>query len=160
MSNTVLRVAINVPLSREFDYLPPESGSLPVPGSRVLVQFGPRRQVGVVLSHATSSGVPAAKLRRCLEVLDDEAVLGDEELRLIRFTSDYYHHPVGEVVAAALPALLRHGKALYPIVETISITDTGESADIEALARRAPKQAELLETVAREAARDSGVRES
>ncbi len=145
--DTVLRVAINVPLSREFDYLPPAGGDLAVPGSRVLVQFGPRRQVGVVLSHAASSDVPADKLRRCLEILDDEAVLGDEELRLVRFTSDYYHHPIGEVVAAALPALLRQGKAMYPIVETISVTDIGENTDIESLARRAPKQAELLESL-------------
>ncbi len=145
--NTVLRVAINVPLSREFDYLPAAGGDVPMPGSRVLVQFGPRRQVGVVLSHATSSEVPADKLRRCLEVLDDEAVLGDEELRLVRFTSDYYHHPIGEVVAAALPALLRQGKSLYPIVETVSVTDSGENTDVESLARRAPKQAELLETL-------------
>ncbi len=143
----VLRVAVNVPLSREFDYLPPAEGPLPVPGSRVLVQFGPRRQVGVVLAHATGSDLPTAKLRRCLEVLDDEAVVGDEELRLIRFTADYYHHPIGEVVAAALPALLRQGKPLHPVTETISVTDIGESADVELLARRAPKQAELLETL-------------
>ena len=140
-------MAINVPLSREFDYLPPRDGSLPLPGSRVRVQFGPRRQVGVVLAHASQTDVPAGKLRRCLEALDDEPVLGEDELRLVRFTSDYYHHPIGEVVAAALPALLRQGKALYPVVETISVTDAGESADIETIARRAPKQAELLETL-------------
>ena len=143
----MLRVAINVPLSREFDYLPPAEGPLPVPGSRVLVQFGPRRQVGIVLAHAASSDFPADKLRRCLEVLDDEAVVGEAELRLIRFTSDYYHHPIGEVVAAALPALLRQGKTLHPVVETISITDGGENTDVETLAKRAPKQAELLETL-------------
>ncbi len=143
----MLRVAINVPLSREFDYLPPAAGPLPVPGSRVLVQFGPRRQVGLVLGHASGSDVPSGKLRRCLEILDDEPVLGAAELRLVRFTSDYYHHPIGEVVAAALPALLRQGKALHPIVESISITDIGESADVETLARRAPRQAELVETL-------------
>ena len=147
MSNTVLRVAVNVPLSREFDYLPPAAGPLPAPGSRVLVQFGPRRQVGVVLGHKESSDVPRGKLRHCLEVLDEEPLLGDAELRLIRFTSDYYHHPIGEVVAAALPALLRQGKALHPVVETISITELGENADIETLAKRAPRQAELLETL-------------
>ncbi len=147
----MLRVAINVPLSREFDYLPPTAGPVPLPGTRVRVQFGPRRQVGVVLSHATGSDLPAEKLRRCLEVLDEEPVLGDDELRLVRFTSDYYHHPIGEVVAAAMPALLRQGKALHPVVETISVTDLGENADIETLAKRAPKQAELLETL-----RDAG----
>ncbi|MDX1509074.1 MAG: primosomal protein N', partial [Woeseiaceae bacterium] len=71
-------------------------------------------------------------------------LLSADDLWLIRFTSDYYHHPVGEVAAAALPALLRHGKALYPVLEMLAASDAGEQADIDALAKRAPKQAELL----------------
>ena len=143
----VLKVAVNVPLSREFDYLPPANGALPAPGCRVEVQFGPRRQVGLVLAHAADSDLPAGKLRRCSSVLDDAPLLSEDELRLIRFTSDYYHHPIGEVVAAALPALLRQGKPLHPSVEMIAASDAGEAVDVETLAKRAPKQAELLETL-------------
>ena len=79
--------------------------------------------------------------------MDQEPLFTDQDLRLIRFTSNYYHHPVGEVVAAALPTILRHGKPLHPVVEMIAITDLGEKTDIEALAKRAPKQAELLEAL-------------
>ncbi|MDP7041684.1 MAG: hypothetical protein QGF91_03425, partial [Gammaproteobacteria bacterium] len=43
----ILRVAINAPLSRLFDYRMPESGEA-VPGSRVEVPFGRRTQTGVV----------------------------------------------------------------------------------------------------------------
>ena len=143
----VLKVAINVPLSRQFDYLPPGSGPAPAPGCRVLVQFGPRSQVGMVLSHANESALAPAKIRRCSSVLDEAPLLGDAELRLIRFTSDYYHHPIGEVVSAALPAILRQGKPLHPVVEMIAATDAGTAADIELLAKRAPRQAELLETL-------------
>ncbi|MBT8086838.1 MAG: primosomal protein N' [Gammaproteobacteria bacterium] len=141
----VLKVAINVPLSREFDYLPPASAPVPAPGCRVQVPFGRRQQVGLVLGLADTSTLPAEKLRRCNALLDDKPLLGDADLRLIRFTSDYYHHPIGEVVAAALPALLRHGKPLHPSVEMICITDAGASEDPEQLAKRAPKQAELIE---------------
>ena len=143
----VLKVAVNVPLSREFDYLPPADGPVPAPGCRVLVQFGPRRQVGVVLAQAEKSELSGDKLRRCLGVLDDAPLLGDADLQLIRFTSNYYHHPVGEVVAAALPALLRQGKPLHPVVEMIAVTELGASADVEALAKRAPRQAEVLEAL-------------
>ena len=143
----VLKVAVNVPLSREFDYLPPTGGPVPAPGCRVLVQFGPRRQVGLVLAHADDSELPRDKIRRCLELLDDAPLLGEADLALVRFTGNYYHHPIGEVVAAALPAILRQGKPLHPVVEMIAVTDLGESADIETLAKRAPKQAELLETL-------------
>ena len=140
-----------MPLSREFDYLPAADVPLPAPGSRVLVPFGSRQQVGLVLGHASESSLSPGKIRHCSRVLDQEPLLSDEDLRLIRFTSDYYHHPIGEVVAAALPALLRQGKALHPVVEMIAITDLGEDVDIEALAKRAPKQVELLEIL-----RDAG----
>jgi primosomal protein N' (replication factor Y) len=143
--NTLLNIAINVPLSRHFDYLPPQSADLPMPGCRVLVPFGRRQEVGLVFGHSQKSALPAHKIRRCSAVLDESPVLVEADLRLIRFTSDYYHHPIGEVVAAALPAILRQGKSLYPSVETIAITDIGEQENVEALAKRAPRQAELLE---------------
>jgi len=143
----ILKVAINVPLSRLFDYLPPASGPVPALGCRVLVPFGRRQQVGVVLGISDSSEVPAAKLKQCSEVLDELAVLTDDELWLINFTSEYYHHPIGEVVAAALPALLRNGKPLHPTIEKVAVTELAAHTDVDALRRRAPKQAGLLEAL-------------
>ena len=144
---TVLKVAVDVPLSREFDYLPPADGPVPAVGSRVLVPFGRRREVGLVLAHAVDSEVPAAKIRRCSEVLDATALLSAADRWLIRFTSDYYHHPIGEVAAAALPSRLRHGGALHPTIERVVATSAGERTDTAALARRAPKQSALLEAL-------------
>jgi primosomal protein N' (replication factor Y) len=146
-SASILNVAVNVPLSREFDYLPAADGSPARPGSRVLVPFGRR----VVMAHSDDSDLPASKMRRCLATLDDTPLLNDDDLWLIRFTSSYYHHPIGEVVAAALPTLLRQGKALYPSLSFIAITDAGESADSDNLSKRAPRQAELLDLL-----RDAG----
>jgi primosomal protein N' (replication factor Y) len=141
----ILKVAINVPLSRLFDYLPPAGADCPLPGTRVRVPFGRQRQVGLVVAHARSSDLPQGKMRRVLEALDDTPLLRDEDLWLIRFTSDYYHHPVGEVAAAAIPALLRQGRALNPLLRHIATTDTARGFDIEGLAKKAPRQAELLE---------------
>ncbi len=141
----ILQVAINAPLSRLFDYLPPADGDMPGPGCRVLVPFGRQRQIGMVVSHATMSEVPPDKLRRILTTIDDEPVLRDQDLWLIRFTSDYYHHPFGEVVAAALPALLRQGKPLNSLEQRLAITGEGAALSLTTLAKRAPKQAELLE---------------
>lgn len=134
-----------MPLSRAFDYLPPKGVAAPSPGCRVEVPFGSRRQVGLVLGQAGTSSLPPGKLRHANAVLDTDPILSPADLRLIRFTADYYHHPIGEVVATALPALLRHGKALHPLVEMLAVTDAGESTDVASLAKRAPKQAELLE---------------
>ena len=148
---TVLNVAVNVPLSRLFDYLPPDGIAAIQPGSRVLVPFGRREKIGVVMAGSASSELPTSKIRHCLAALEDEPVLSAEDLRLISFASDYYHHPIGEVVAAALPAMLRQGKPLFPASTFVAISDAGASADVEALAKRAPRQAELLESI-----RDAG----
>lgn len=148
MSDTLLlRIAVNVPLSKQFDYLPPTEGPLPAIGCRVLVPFGRREEVGLVLAHTTESSIHRDKIRRCHAVLDDAPLFSAADLWLIHFTSDYYHHPIGEVVAAALPTLLRHGRPLYPSVETIVVTESGVSADLEAIAKRAPKQAQLLQAL-------------
>lgn len=140
----ILKVAVNVPLSREFDYLPAPAAA-PAPGSRVQVPFGRQRPIGVVLSHSEQSDLPASKLRQAGGALDDEPLLSADDLWLIRFTSDYYHHPIGEVVAAALPALLRQGKPLDPVLCCIAITDAGAACDVEMLEKRAPRQAQLLD---------------
>ena len=145
--STILKVAVNVPLSRDFDYLPPASGPVPAVGCRVLVPFGRRQQIGMVTAHANESVISAARIRRCSRVLDENAILSDPDLWLIRFASDYYHHPIGEVVSAALPALLRQGKPLHPTVERVAITDSGAQENIDMLAQRAPRQAELLEAL-------------
>ena len=139
--SSILQVAINVPLSRRFDYKVP-SGSRVAPGMRVCVPFGRRDQVGVVLAVADASDVPAHKLKTANSVLDEAPLLGDDDLWLCQFCNDYYHHPIGEVVAAALPALLRQGKPLYPTLDVLTATGAAETGIAEL--SRAPKQAELL----------------
>jgi len=140
----VLRVAINAPLSRLFDYLPPSDAVTPVPGCRVLVPFGRQRQIGMVIDLAEESALPRSRLRRILSTIDTEPLLREPDLWLIRFTSDYYHHPIGEVVAAAMPVLLRQGKPLNPVIQRLAITGEGAAQSLSAIAKRAPRQAELL----------------
>ncbi|MEL7185322.1 MAG: primosomal protein N' [Pseudomonadota bacterium] len=144
-ARNILNVAVNVPLSRLFDYQLPAGQPMPAEGSRVRVSFGRRSETGLVMAHVSDSSVPADKLRPISSVLDESPLFAAEDLWLIRFTSDYYHHPIGEVAAAALPAGLRQGRSLYPVVELVAITTTADAADVDALATRAPKQAELLE---------------
>lgn len=144
MSNrSIIRVAVNAPLSRLFDYLAPSSGRA-VPGCRVSVPFGRQTQIGMVMEVARTSDLPANKLKRAKTVLDDTPLLSANDLWLIGFTSDYYHHPVGEVVASALPAALRQGKLRDSIVRKLSVTPLGVQTDLDALRKRARRQAELL----------------
>jgi primosomal protein N' (replication factor Y) len=142
----ILRVAINAPLSRLFDYRSPE-GAMVDPGTRVQVPFGRRLQTGIVMEVADSTDVPTDRLRDAKAVLDDVPLLSAGDLWLIAFTSDYYHHPVGEVAAAAIPALLRQGKPLEAKVSWLALAPAGHEVDLDEMRKRAPKQAELLSHV-------------
>lgn len=52
----------------------------------------------------------AYKLKTILEKLDSKPMFTKDILDLCDFAAHYYHHPIGEVVTAALPAILRKGK--------------------------------------------------
>ena len=132
---TIARIAVNVPLSREFDYR--IDGVVPAVGGRVRVPFGRREQVGVVLSVADSSDIDTSKLKSVREVLDDDALLSADDLWLLRFCSDYYHHPIGEVVAAALPAPLRQGRAVYDAVEHFRVLEPAGDSLVRAKRQQA-----------------------
>ena len=142
----VLRVAINAPLSRLFDYRAP-TGSPATPGCRVEVPFGRRTRVGLIVELAEKSEVPENKLKAAGRVLDAEPLFAEQDLWLIRFVSNYYHHPIGEVAAAAMPALLRQGKPLDATIRFLSLTAAGRAHDLELIAKKAPKQAALLQVL-------------
>lgn len=139
----VLRVAINAPLSRLFDYLPLRDHPVQ-PGCRVRVPFGRQVQIGLVMALADKSSVARNKLRSIDEVIDDVPLLGEDDLWLIGFTSSYYHHPIGEVVAAALPGMIRSGRPVDSPVQMLRATGKADDDSLAQLQKRAPRQAELL----------------
>jgi primosomal protein N' (replication factor Y) len=161
----VFRVALDMPLRRVFDYLPPKdspppdggpavqpgSGPAVQPGVRVRVPFGRQRLVGIVLEAASSSDLPSERLKPILEVLDPRPILDSAALGLLRWAADYYHHPIGEVISAALPKALRLGASSSSTEERWSATAQGHEAHQRGEPKRAPKQRKLLEfLVARE----------
>lgn len=141
---TIIRVALPVPRGDSYDYLAPAQGPVPAPGQRVRVPFGPRRLVGLVVEQPTESPMPSAKLRSILETLDEEPLVDDAWLALLRFAADYYQSALGAAIATALPATLRRGRAARPIHSPRwQLTPEGRAQDPAALAR-APRQAAAL----------------
>jgi primosomal protein N' (replication factor Y) len=144
----LLRVAVPVPLRRLFDYLPPDG--MPdsdhiVPGMRVRVPFAGRSLVGMVVERVNSSDVPLAKIKRATQVLDREVLLPADTLALLQWAAGYYRHPLGEVIATALPKLLRDGApAEARGVTRWQLTSEGGRADLDALTR-APRQREAMD---------------
>lgn len=99
-------VAVPAPLDEPLTYAVPEAlaGRLDV-GMRVLVPLGRRRVTGVVVGFERES--PVTGVKEVAEALDDEALLDPAFLKLCRWAADYYVASLGEVLAAALPPLLR-----------------------------------------------------
>ena len=96
----IVLVALDVPLSTLFDYTLAHDMAV-VPGQRVIVPFGRKQMVGVVMECAVDSDLAAARIKQVVQVMDGVPPLPAELLALLRFCSDYYHHPLGVTVLAA-----------------------------------------------------------
>ena len=138
-----IRVAIPTPLRRLFDYLPPAT---PVaPGCRVVVPFGTRELIGIVLSVESHTDVPLNKLKPITNVLDREPLLPEQILELCQWAARYYHHSLGETLIQALPKKLRQGKpAFYGTVVHWFATDSPQ----EKPSLRSKKQLAAVELLA------------
>ena len=133
------RVVVPVPLPRPFDYLPPSGARLPPVGSRVLVPFGRRQLVGIVIDHGSPPSDPSVKLKPIARVLD-AALLDDQLLELADWCCRYYGAAPGEAANLLLPGALRRVKEFRPAPEPfIELTSKGREAELS----RAPRQAQL-----------------
>ena len=101
----IVEVAISIPLHRTFDYLCDQEIET---GVRVKVPFGAKKVIGIVLSNKDKSEFK--KLKSIEEVLDVSPILDTPILNFLFWAAKYYHHPIGEVLLAAMPKNLRLGK--------------------------------------------------
>ena len=143
----ILRVALPVPLDRLFDYA--SNGIDAPPGSRVLVPFGRREEVGVAVEYADESDLPADRLKPATRALDAAPLLDAELMSTLRRAARYYQYPLGEVLHAALPAALRSPRPLpAPVADQLALTTDGEAARNDPKRRRGTRIDALLELLA------------
>lgn len=108
----ILKIAISVPLHQYFEYLAPHDFPLNQlkKGMRVLVPFGKGKKIGFLMEVSDSSVWPKSQLKQVIAVLDEAPLLSDSIQKLLEWTSRYYHCPIGEVFANAMPNDLLTGK--------------------------------------------------
>jgi primosomal protein N' (replication factor Y) len=123
----ILRVALDVPLPKLFDYRAEDASRADI-GCRVVVPFGSKTRVGLIVDTAFDSEVPAPRLRVAEKILREVAPLTREWLQLVKFCSRYYQRPLGEVVAAALPPRLRSARSVPEPPGSFAITPAGADA--------------------------------
>lgn len=152
MTDEIIRVALDTPLRRTFDYLHSTDSGAAIAGQRVCVPFGRQEKIGFVVSLESQSEIDSTKLKRISSYVDPHPTFDPALLTLLRWAADYYHHPLGEVIATALPKLLRAGAPLRERLFGWALTPAGRLALEAGEAKRAPQQRALLERLAREQA--------
>lgn len=107
-----VHVALPVPLDRLFEY------SIDVNdigdyccGSRVVVPFGNKEVIGIVIQTSHSSEYEKDKIKPVIQLVDNQAVFSDELMALGNWLSRFYLYPLGDVLFCMLPSLLRRVKS-------------------------------------------------
>lgn len=112
-------VAVALPVYHTYTYRVPETLIPDIEiGLRVLVPFGQRKVTGYVLGSAGKK--EPFKIKKILDILDDRPLFPESMIIFFKWIADYYMHPIGEVIKAALPG----GLNLVEWTE-ISITEPG-----------------------------------
>ncbi len=98
-------VAVTGPFRRTFTYHLTEGTDQPLPGQRVLVEFGRSRTVGFYLGPPAS--LPTMTTKPILGTLDNTSYFPKDLFSLCLWMADYYFANPADCLAAALPPILK-----------------------------------------------------
>ena len=147
----LVEVALPVPLFQTFVYsLDGEYDNVARVGSRVLVPFRKRQEIGIVV--ALDVQPPARGVIKAVTGVPDPApALDGAVLALSQWISEYYVVPLGIVMRTVLPALLTGAAQPHPSVKTRRIVrirdDIPTLLQREKAFARAPQQRALFELI-------------
>ncbi|HLU19853.1 MAG TPA: primosomal protein N' [Pusillimonas sp.] len=129
-----LRVALDVPLPGLFDYRSDQDVAV---GTRVIVPFGRRKMVGVVVQLEDQPTIDAHLVKPVEQILSDLPPMPDDWMRLARFAAQYYQRPLGEVMLPCLPTGLRKVSAYQgkrsgggPVVRSDARKQSAPASDV------------------------------
>ncbi|MGN0909069.1 MAG: primosomal protein N', partial [Succinivibrio sp.] len=145
MPSIYVKVAVNRPLRDAFTYSVDAKDPGKVVGARVRVRFAGSEAVGIVTAvcAASDAGVSPSRIQKA-ELLDPDGLIPPDVRAMVEFGSRYYHHPIGQCYATAIPKLLRDGaRCAYAEIPALKLS---ESQDAGALAKtRSKEQLQILE---------------
>ncbi len=126
------------PLRQLFDYQ--DSSGAAAPGDLIEVPFGRRNSQAIVIERVSVAAV--SRLKSVLRIIQPGRV-ALHQLLLLKWCWRYYQHPPGEVLAAAIPSLLRSDQPYQPNPELeYYLTASGRRQSEQSFAR-APSQLAL-----------------
>ncbi len=145
----LVEVALPVPLFQTFTYaVDPPAANVAMAGSRVVVPFRNRTEIGICLGPASPRALPR-KVRKIIDVPDPAPVLNDDMISLCRWMADYYIVPIGIAMRSSLPALLTGAAQPKPPRKTHRLVKLGKDLptllEREKVFARAAQQRALFE---------------
>ena len=145
----LVEVALPVPLFQTFTYaLDPAAERVPVAGSRVVVPFRNKKEIGICLGPSDGSHL-RQKAKRVIDVPDPAPALSESMMSLCKWIADYYIVPIGMVTRSMLPALLTGPAQPTPNRKTRRVVrirdDIPTLLQREKAFARAPQQRALFE---------------
>lgn len=148
--NSIVRVAVNIPgLQSLYDYEVPERLSPVRKGSLVIVPFGTMRAQAVVVEDDCVSRVE--KRKQLLSVLDAEAVLTPQQIRLAGWMAEHFLAAISDCVHLMLPVGMNQmTDVLYSPTNASMETATLSSFQkriLEELSRRGPLRARQMQAL-------------
>jgi primosomal protein N' (replication factor Y) len=101
-------VVVPLPLRQAFTYfLPFDFLEFIDIGKRVVVQFGPKKVMTAIVAKIHQNEPETYKAKEVLEILDEQPIVSEKQLKFWKWIAEYYCCSIGEVMAAALPASLK-----------------------------------------------------
>jgi primosomal protein N' (replication factor Y) len=145
---TYVRVIVDRAIHRELDYSVPESLAARVGiGSRVRVPFRDKSALATVVAIPEQS--EAKGIRPIEAIVGDAPTLNEQLLELARWIGTYYCCPIEAVMRSVLPQVIRRAEVGWKKQLFVQPARNLDQGEIEKLRRRAPRQAELLEAIAK-----------
>jgi primosomal protein N' (replication factor Y) len=146
----LVEVALPVPLFQTFTYeLAPGAERTPVAGSRVVVPFRNRKEIGIC--HGPAQGPVPKRVKRVIEIPDTEPVMNASMIALATWMSEYYVVPVGIALRSVLPAALTGAGQPQPTRKTHRIVRLREDLPTvthrDKAFARAPQQRAVFELI-------------
>src|SRR5712692_9092200 len=148
MKPAYIRVIIDRAIHRELDYLVPDSLAERISvGSRVRVPFRDKSALATVV--ATLEQSEAEGIRPIEAIVGEAPVISEPLLELAKWMSTYYCCPLETVMRSLLPQVIRRAEIGWKKQLFVQPARKIDNEEFENLRKRAPRQAELLEAIAR-----------
>ena len=137
------RVVTDDPTDKELDYfIPPAWKSKVHVGSRIKVPLRNREVLATVTAILDETAAPNP--RAIAQLLSEKPILNAELLRLARWMSEYYCCSVEAAIRSTLPQVIRHASLGFKRTRTVQVARRPDPVELEQLATRAPRQAEIF----------------